>query len=94
MKQIEIAGRPIGKGHPCFVIGKAGVNHNGAVDLAREVDAAADAGVDAVTFQTYNSDQLVRPVGGIPPDQIDMVEGRRMRRARPAGTTIAWSDLD
>ena len=72
MKQIEIAGRPIGEGHPCFIIGEAGVNHNGAVDLARElVDAAADAGVDAVKFQTYNSEQLVAPEAAKADYQVD-----------------------
>ena len=60
MKQIQIAGRTIGEGHPCFILGEAGVNHNGSVDLARKlVAAAADAGVDAVKFQTYDSNQLV-----------------------------------
>jgi N-acetylneuraminate synthase/N,N'-diacetyllegionaminate synthase len=72
MKQIEIAGRPIGEGRPCFIIGEAGVNHNGDVDLARKlVDAAADAGVDAIKFQTYNSDQLVAPDAAKADYQVD-----------------------
>ena len=72
MKQIEIAGRPIGEGHPCFIIGEAGVNHNGDAGLARElVDAAADAGVDAVKFQTYNSDQLIAPDAAKADYQVD-----------------------
>lgn len=55
-----IAGREIGIGAPCFVIAEAGVNHNGDVDLAlRLVDAAADAGADAVKFQTFSADRLV-----------------------------------
>ena len=36
----------------------------------------------------------LRPAGGIPPDQIDMVEGRKMRHTRPAGAALTWSDLD
>lgn len=44
---------------PCFIIAEAGVNHNGSVDLAhRLVDAAADAGVDAVKFQTFRAEKL------------------------------------
>lgn len=42
-----------------FVIAEAGVNHNGDPALAvRLVDAAADAGADAVKFQTFSADSL------------------------------------
>lgn len=43
------------------MIAEAGVNHNGDVDMAhRLIDAAADAGADAVKFQTFVADRLVR----------------------------------
>src|SRR5881296_4503068 len=52
--EIVIAGRRIGPGHPCFVIAEAGINHNGDVRLASDlVDAAAEAGADAIKFQTH-----------------------------------------
>src|SRR5690606_19963459 len=45
---------------PVFIIAEAGVNHNGSLDLARQlVDVAADAGADAVKFQTFKADKLV-----------------------------------
>lgn len=54
-----IAGRRVGPGLPCFVIAEAGVNHDG--DLARAlalVDVAADAGANAVKFQTFSAERL------------------------------------
>ncbi len=43
-----------------FIIAEAGVNHNGNIDLAQQlVDIAADAGADAVKFQTFQADRVV-----------------------------------
>ena len=43
-----------------FIIAEAGVNHNGNLDMALQlVDVAADAGADAVKFQTFSADALV-----------------------------------
>jgi len=51
---LEIGGRKIGDGQPCFVIAEIGSNHNQDFDLARKmIDAAAQSGVDAVKFQTF-----------------------------------------
>ncbi|MGK5092829.1 N-acetylneuraminate synthase [Deltaproteobacteria bacterium TL4] len=43
-----------------YIIGEAGVNHNGSLDIAKKlVDVAVAAGVDAIKFQTFRSEKLV-----------------------------------
>ena len=43
-----------------FVIAEIGVNHNGSVELAKKmIKSASECGVDAVKFQTFNSESLV-----------------------------------
>jgi N,N'-diacetyllegionaminate synthase len=43
-----------------FIIAEAGVNHNGSVDLAKQlIDIAANSGADAVKFQTFKSENLL-----------------------------------
>jgi N,N'-diacetyllegionaminate synthase len=45
---------------PVFIIAEAGVNHNGDLQLAKQlVDVAAEAGADAVKFQTFKAETLV-----------------------------------
>jgi len=43
-----------------FIIAEAGVNHNGSIELAKKlIDVATEAGVDAVKFQTFKTENLV-----------------------------------
>ncbi len=49
-----IAGHEIGPGAPCFVIGEVAQAHDGSLGLAHAfIDAIAEAGADAVKFQTH-----------------------------------------
>ncbi|MCB0657558.1 MAG: N-acetylneuraminate synthase [Saprospiraceae bacterium] len=43
-----------------LIIAEAGVNHNGNIDLAKQlIEVAAEAGADYVKFQTFNASKLV-----------------------------------
>jgi N,N'-diacetyllegionaminate synthase len=56
---LKIADHEIGVGKPCFIIAEAGVNHNGSLDMARQmVKVAVRAGVDAIKFQTFKAEKL------------------------------------
>ena len=57
---VSLNGRLIGEGHRPMIIAEAGLNHNGNLELARQlIDQAADTGCDAIKFQTYQSTNRV-----------------------------------
>jgi len=58
----------VGIGEPCYIIAEIGINHNGKVPLAKKlIDAAVEAGANAVKFQKrnlesiYKNDVLINP---------------------------------
>jgi len=56
-QSIQIKGRRIGPQSPCFLIAEVAQSHDGSLGAAHAyIDAAADAGVDAVKFQTHIAD--------------------------------------
>jgi len=63
-REIKIGNRMVGDGHPTYIIAEIGINHNGSVEIAKQmIDAAVHAGVDAVKFQKRTPEICT------PPDQ-------------------------
>ena len=65
---IDIGKHTVGPGNPCFVVAEIGINHNGDLDLAKQlIDVAVSAGCDAVKFQkrtievVYSAEELAKP---------------------------------
>ena len=53
MHSFKIGNKEIGYKKPVFIIAEAGVNHNGNIELAKElVVKAKESGADCVKFQT------------------------------------------
>ena len=60
MKRVQIADRWIGEGQPVFIVAETGTTCNGDVETAlRMVDAAKEAGVDAVKFMVIGPEYLM-----------------------------------
>lgn len=78
---IEISGRPIGSGHPCYIIAELSANHGQSIEKAKSlVRAAAESGADAIKLQTYRADTITIDCDA-PPFQVgkgSAWEGRRL----------------
>ena len=60
MKTVRIGKRLIGEHYPAYIVAEAGVNHNGSLARAKKlIQKAAEAGADAIKFQTYKAEKLV-----------------------------------
>jgi len=67
-KEIKIGGKLVGDGYPCYLIGEIGINHNGNIDIAKNlITVAKNAGWNAVKFQkrtidiVYTAEELAKP---------------------------------
>jgi len=63
-RELKIGNQMVGDGHPAYIIAEIGINHNGDLNIAKQmIDAAVHAGVNAVKFQKRTPDVAT------PPDQ-------------------------
>jgi len=67
-REVKLGKRLVGDGHPVYIIAEIGINHNGDLEIAKQlIDAAVDAGCDAVKFQKRTPELCV------PKDQRDQM---------------------
>ncbi len=61
-REIKLGNRLVGDGHPAYIIAEIGINHNGDLEIAKQmIDAAVHAGVDAVKFQKRTPEVCTPP---------------------------------
>lgn len=61
-KEINLNGRIISKNHKPFLVAEIGLNHNNDLEIGkRTIAAAKKAGVDAVKFQSYITEEFIDP---------------------------------
>jgi len=64
MKRIKIDKRWVGEGEPAFIIAEIGTNHQGKLDLAKQmIDIAIAAKADAVKFQKRSLHRILTKEG-------------------------------
>lgn len=67
-REVQIGSRMVGDGHPAYIVAEVGINHNGSVEIAKELmEKAFHTGVDAVKFQKRTPELCV------PKDQWDIM---------------------
>lgn len=59
---VKLGNRQVGKGHPAYIVGEIGINHNGSLEIAKQlILTAKEAGLDAVKFQKRTPELCVPP---------------------------------
>jgi sialic acid synthase SpsE len=91
--RVFIGGRAVGAGERTFVVAEAGVNHDGRLAKALQlVDAAADAGADAVKFQIFRAADLATATA--PTAEYQRSDGPSSQRELLARLELSDADFE
>ncbi|HVO12507.1 MAG TPA: N-acetylneuraminate synthase family protein [Vicinamibacteria bacterium] len=100
MRELALAGRRLAQGQPCLVAAHVGQGHEGSPEAAlRLIDAAFQAGADAIVFSVFRTEELVvhRHPERRTLEQLELPE-RQWRRvleaARASGLAVVAEALD
>ena len=97
---LDLGTRPVGDGHPCFVLAEVASAHGGEVDRAlRMLEAAFKMGADGIKFQLFKSELLVVHRHPLRKDfdQIELSEKewrKVLREARGSGLALLVEPFD
>jgi N-acetylneuraminate synthase len=96
-RTLQVADRTLGAGHPALVIAEIGNNHDGSIGQARAlIEAAAEAGADAVKFQTHIAEAEMLPSTPTPPhfDEPRFLFTKRMELTEDQHRALQAHGLD
>ena len=92
--RLAIRRKTIGADSPCFIIAEAGVNHNGSPRLAHAmIDLAAEAGADAIKFQTFIPEHVVSPDAPKAPYQLATTGGAESQLEMERKLALPFKDF-
>ncbi len=78
-REVKLGEHLVGDGHPAYIVAEIGINHNGDIDMAKEmIMSAKDTGVDAIKLQKRTPELCV------PKNQRDLM------RETPGGISLIW----